>query len=248
MSFKDHFSQRPAEYARHRPAYPDALFEWLAARAPGRRCAWDCATGNGQAAVALADRFDAVVATDASAAQLERAFAHPRVTYRVAPAEASGLDDASVDLLTVAQALHWFDLDAFWREALRVLRPGGLVAVWSYALHTITPAVDAATDRLTHDALGPYWPAENRLVFEGYAALPAPFAAEEAPTFAIEADWPLEAVLDYVRTWSAAQRGLAATGRDLVGEMAPRFAAAWGDAARRRVRWPLHLRVGRAPA
>ena len=173
------FGAVAAHYAAFRPTYPAALFAWLAAESPGRTLAWDCATGSGQAALALAEHFEQVVATDVSAEQLAHAGRHPRVRYARAPAEASPLDDASADLVTVAQALQWFDLDAFFAEVDRVLRPGGLLAAWTYLLFETSPEVDAIILRYYRETLGPYWAWERRLVEEGYASVAFPFEAVE---------------------------------------------------------------------
>ncbi len=246
--FQDHFSGHAADYARFRPHYPLALFEWLAQVAPARELAWDCATGNGQAAVALAAYFAEVHATDASAEQVAQAQPHPGVRYVVAPAEASGLADTTVDLVTVAQALHWFDLDRFYGEVRRVLKPAGVLAVWSYGLFECAPAVDAAVRRLYADIVGPYWPMERRLVEQGYQSLPFPFAELQVPAFAMEAQWTLAETAGYLNTWSAVQRYRNDRSEDPLQRVAADLASAWGDAERARtIRWPLHLRVGRAP-
>jgi SAM-dependent methyltransferase len=246
-AFKDHFSTQAADYARHRPRYPAALFAWLASLLARRDRAWDCATGSGQAAVALAAHVDEVVATDASASQVAHADAHPRVRYAVAPAERSGLADASVALVTVAQAFHWFDADAFWREVARVVRPGGVVALWSYANVVLgDTALQRGFDRFYDGTMGPYWPPERRLVEQGLGAVAMPFAEIVAPSFALEATWTLDDLVGYVGTWSATQRHRAATGSDPLPAFRAELAPAWGDpAAARTVRWPLSLRVGR---
>lgn len=144
MSFKDHFSTRSDDYARYRPRSPAGLFDWLAVRCEARSLAWDVATGSGQAATELASRFERVIATEASAAQLANAEPWPNVEYRCEPAERSTLDTGSAEVITVAQALHWFDHGAFFAEAERVLKPGGLLAVWCYEIFETAPAVDAA--------------------------------------------------------------------------------------------------------
>ncbi|MFL5578755.1 MAG: class I SAM-dependent methyltransferase, partial [Gemmatimonadaceae bacterium] len=239
MSFPDHFSARAAAYAAFRPRYPAALFDWLATLAPAGAEVWDCATGSGQAAVALAERVGRVTATDASAAQVAHAEPHPRVTYAVAPAEASGLADASVDLVTVAQALHWFDLDAFWREARRVLRPGGAIAVWSYGDAVLeAPALDAAYRRFYGDVLGPYWPRERARIGAAYLTMPFPFAELPAPTLDMSVRWHLADLAGYVRTWSAVTRYVAEHEADPVPLLERALAPLWGDGARV-VRWPL---------
>ena len=246
--FADHFSGAAAEYARFRPRYPAALFSYLSALVPSEALAWDCATGSGQAAVALAAHLSRVVATDASAEQIAHAEPHPRVEYRVAAAERSGLDAASVELVTVAQALHWFDLPAFYAEVQRVLRPGGVLAVWCYG-HMVLPseALQNALDRFYSVTVGPYWPPERSLVEAGYGSLPFPFVELAAPAFAMEMRTSLDGLLGYLGTWSATQRYIQATGRDPVPELGSEAAKHWGDPqAQRVVRWPLSLRVGRS--
>lgn len=245
-TFRDHFSGHAEVYARYRPDYPDALFDWLADAAPDRARAWDCATGNGQAAVALADRFGEVVATDASEKQIRSAFSHPRVRYRVAPAERSGLANASVSLVTVAQALHWFDLPAFYAEADRVLKPGGVLAVWAYELFTASEEVDRVVHHLYKGIVGPYWPPERKAIEHGYAGYTLPFEPVDAPPFAMEKRWTADDALGYLRTWSAVARYVDAHGADPVLQVADDLRSAWGDGPRD-IRWPLILLVSRKP-
>jgi SAM-dependent methyltransferase len=241
--FKDHFSAQSAGYARHRPHYPRELFAFLAGLG-GRQLAWDCATGNGQAAIALAGHFERVIATDASSAQIEAAIAHPGVSYRVATAEASGLDADSVDLVAVGQALHWFDTAQFFAEAARVLVAGGCVAAWCYELCSVSPACDSVVDYLYTDITGPFWPPERRLIEERYAGIDFPGTAIEAPGFEMSAQWAADDMLGYLRTWSACQRYRRRHGDDPVGLIEDELRAAWGR-DRRTVRWPLTVRVSR---
>ena len=241
--FKDHFSPLAQGYARYRPGYPAQLFAWLAEAAPGRTLAWDCATGSGQAALGLAPHFDAVVATDASAEQLENAEPHANITYRVAPAEASGIEAGAVDLVTVAQALHWFDLPAFYAEVERVLRPGGMLAVWTYNLLSVSPGIDAVVNPFCDETLADYWPAERRHVQVGYRDLAFPFAEVAAPAFAMTADWTLEQLIGYLRTWSAVRRYREREGEDPVAAVEAALQPLWGEGARR-IAWPLTLRAG----
>jgi SAM-dependent methyltransferase len=248
VTFKDHFSKQAADYAKFRPRYPPELFEYLGSIAPGRQLAWDCATGNGQAAVGLASVFDHVVATDASEKQITNAESHRRVDYRVAPAEDSGIDSASVDLIMVAQALHWFDLDRFYTEVRRVLKTNGILAASAYNLLTIEPAIDAIVNHYYYEVVGPFWPPERKLV-EQFADLPFPFREIELPKFEMTARWKLDRLIGYLRTWSSTQRFIAAKNRDPLEEITNELRDTWGDPRQNRVvTWPLAVRVGRNQA
>ena len=244
--FKDYFSERAAEYARFRPRYPAGLFEALARLTPGRALAWDCGTGNGQAAVGLADHFRRVVATDASLQQLAHAERHPRVAYVRSLETRSGLAAATVDLVTVAQALHWFDLEPFFAEARRVLRPGGAIAVWCYDLARVTPEIDALLDRFAHETVGPHWAPERRHVRAGYQDLPFPFRELPFPPSTMDRELTLDQFAGYLGTWSVVRRYREAVGTDplppLIAAMAPR----WGDPqAPRLLHWRVRGRAGR---
>lgn len=246
MAFKDHFSGHAGGYAEARPTYPEALFDWLAAHCVRHELAWDAGCGNGQASLALAHRFRRVHASDPSSPQIAAAPADARIAWRVEPAEHCSLPDASADLVTVAQAYHWFDHARFCAEVRRVLRPEGLVALWTYGLSRVDAAVDAVFAQLYDGALGEHWPPERRHVENGYRELPFPFVELDAPRFEMRLDWTLPQYLAYLRSWSASQRHLKATGRDAVGEAAGAMARAWGDPdTARTVTWPLSLRVGR---
>ncbi|BCR03448.1 methyltransferase [Desulfuromonas versatilis] len=245
MAFKDHFSAQAGHYSKFRPHYPRTLFEFLASLAPARSRAWDCGTGSGQAAIGLAEFFSEVIATDASEKQIANAHTHPGVRYRVAPAEASGLETASVDLVTVAQALHWFDLDKFYAEVRRVLRSGGILAAWTYDLFGITPQVDAVVHHYYREIVGPYWPTERKWVEQQYRTIPFPFEERPAPTFNLTAEWELTDLLGMLRTWSATRICLETTGSDPVLLIEESLARAWGEpTTSRSVVWPLSLRVG----
>ncbi len=246
MGFPDHFSPVAAAYALARPTYPDTLFRFIADRAPARRVAWDCATGNGQAARDLARYFDRVIATDASEAQVANAAPHARVEYHVALAERSGLADDSVDVVTVAQALHWLDFDAFYREVRRVVVPGGLIAAWGYGSASIGRDADSILSEFEHEVMAPYWPPERQYVIDAYRTVPFPFAQLEAPELELQANYSLEQFLAYVGSWSATKKFIQTTGTDPVPSLRERLTPAWERGTQvREVRWPLFTRIGR---
>lgn len=247
--FKDHFSDRAVDYARSRPSYPPELFAALAELSPGRASAWDCGTGNGQAACGLAEHFAAVLATDASAAQLAQAIRHPRITYRLAREGASDLPDRTADIVTAAQAVHWFDRPAFYREALRVLRPGGVLAIWCYGLCRVTSEVDAVLDRFYRVTIAPYWPADRAHVDAEYRTFSFPLPELSFPHAVMERSWTMAEFTAFLRTWSAVRNYSTAHARDPVTALEPELERAWGTPeCVRRVRWPLAGRLGIAPA
>ena len=245
-SFQDHFSDVAAAYAAHRPSYPPALVDFLARLAPARRLVWDAGCGSGQLSLLLTGYFERVVATDASPEQIARATAHPKVEYRCARAEASGLPERVADLVTAAQAAHWFDLPAYFAEVRRVTRPGGIVALISYGVVTADAALDAVIRPFYREVLGAYWPPERRHVDEGYRSLPFPFEELDGPSLEIRLDWRLEELVGYVGTWSAVWALERAQGQGSFATFRRELAKAWGPATTvRTVRWPLALRVGR---
>jgi len=245
MAFQDHFSAQADAYARYRPHYPAALFDWLASVAAGRALAWDCGTGSGQAAVALAAHFERVVASDPSAEQIAHAERHARVRYVVGPAETPPAEVRDADLVTCAQALHWFDHARFYPALREVLRPGGVFAAWGYGLATVSPAVDFVVLDYYSNIVGPYWPPDRDHLESRYQTIPFPLTEIEAPAFRMTAAWSLDAVLGYLDTWSATRRYLAAHTRHPLELIRPRLAEAWGGHATRTVTWPLFLRAGR---
>lgn len=237
------FGGHAATYAEFRPTYPVALYDWLLALAPGREQAWDVGTGNGQVAVALAERFARVMATDPSEGQLRAASAHPRVTYREATYD-SALAPASVQLVTVGQALHWFDLTAFFAEVRRVLAPGGVFAAFAYVHSTVTPEVDAVTREYHDVTCAAHWAPEHHLIRAGYRAMPLPIVERAAPAFEIRRAMSVAQYLGFHRSWSATQRLLNSGGEAQVQAFERAVTASWGDAATRDVVWPMFVRAG----
>jgi ubiquinone/menaquinone biosynthesis C-methylase UbiE len=256
--FKDLFSSNSKEYASSRPTYPRSLFEFLVGLVRYRNLAWDCATGNGQAAVFLSEYFEQVIASDASKEQIENALPRDNIRYEVFPAEKTTLADNSIDLITIAQALHWFDLDEFYKEVKRVLRKNenggdtncsGVIAAWAYGLHSISTEIDNITHLLYEDILGSYWPKERKIVENRYQGISFPFQEIDMPVFQIELDWTLSELIGYLYTWSSVQKFIKKNNSDPIKQIYDDLAAAWGDKntwhKRRRVVWPIYIRVGR---
>ena len=245
VAFTDHFASVARDYAKFRPGYPGALFDFLADAAPDREVAWDCGTGTGIAAIPLAGRFSSVIATDASAAQLEQATPHPRVTYRTRREGESGLPPGTASLVAVAQAAHWFDLGVFYREVDRVLKPGGVVALWCYGILSIETGIDAILHRFEHERVGRYWPAERRHVDAEYRTLPFPYRRIDTPRFTMEASLTRAELLGYLASWSAVSRFRSATGEDPVRLLDAELASLWPESELKLVRWPLTVVAGR---
>ncbi|WP_068829606.1 class I SAM-dependent methyltransferase [Pseudomonas sp. BMS12] len=238
------FGNRADAYASFRPQYPEPLFDWLAAHSPGHQRALDIACGNGQATRPLQRHFDQVLACDASPEQL-RAADLPGVFCFAANASAQPLHDGCLDLIVVAQALHWFATPDFFTEARRLLGPGGLFCAWCYGLLRIDEALDALLDDFYRHTLGGYWPSGRASVDAGYADIHTPFRRLALPEFAIELQWDFTQLLGYLSTWSAVQKLQQASGRDPLLELAPQLQQAWGDGQKTRfIRWPLHFLAG----
>lgn len=242
----DHFSRTAAQYASCRPNYPPVLFDYLASLCPAHNLAWDVGTGNGQAALALAERFEIVVASDPSSRQLAHAQPHPRVSYVNAAAESPLLASGSADMICVAQAVHWFDLERFYADVLRVAAPDGIIAVWTYVLTSVDESIDRLAKNFCYEIVGPYWPPERRYVDEAYRSLPFPFTDLAAPAFTMEQQWTADQFLGYLGTWSSVGRYREQRSSDPLKAIAEPLRGLWGGAdAVRTVTWPLVLRVAR---
>lgn len=242
--FKDYFSSVAGSYRDYRPRYPAGLFDFVAKIAPSTGLAWDCATGNGQAATMLATRFNSVIGTDASAEQVAAADPKHNIEYRVEPAEATSIAAGSVDVTTVAQALHWFDLPRFVDEVRRVSAPGAILAAWSYAILQSTPAVDAVIDKLYNEILGNYWTPERKLVEAGYAGIDLPFESLDVPAFAMRADWTYARLVGYLSTWSAGKRYEQQHGSTALALVEDELRSAWGAADKPiAIAWPLTVKL-----
>jgi SAM-dependent methyltransferase len=246
MPFRDHFSHQAEAYARSRPGYPEALFDYLTSITPSQELAWDCGTGNGQAALSLAGRFKRVIATDASQSQIEHAARLPGIEYRVEPAERTSIDSHTVDLITVGVAVHWFDFDPFYTEVRRVAKPGAVIAVWTYHYPIVSPEIDAVIVQMNHDLLTGYWPERIHYLEEHYATLPFPFEPIPSPAFKMQTRWGAQDMVGFIYSWSATQRYLAENGTNALEAVGAELERAWGSPDEKRlVQWPLYLRVGK---
>lgn len=243
-SFADHFSSKAASYSQYRPGYPAELFTYLSSLCPSHERVWDCAAGSGQAAGQFSGHFDSVVASDASFEQIKNANTDEQLFRIACLAEQTPFVDHSFDLITVAQALHWFDLDRFYAEVKSLLKPNGVLAVWSYSLMQINPAIDDIVGYFYAETVGPYWAFERTWVESGYRDLPFPFVEMTPPQFSMQADWSLEHLLGYLSTWSAVKRYKEERGEDPLPAITSALTSAWGNRQIQTVRWPLSLRLG----
>ncbi|MGD8560392.1 MAG: class I SAM-dependent methyltransferase [Gammaproteobacteria bacterium] len=243
-NFKDHFSDKSDAYSVHRPGYPDELFSFLATLTEGHDRAWDCGTGSGQSAVALTRFYAEVIATDASENQIKNAKPAKGVIYKNQPAEQTTIESESVDLITVAQALHWFDFEEFGREANRVLKPGGILAAWTYGLHKISPEIDEVIDDLYGPMLNQFWPPERQHIDEGYENIKLPMREIKAPEFRMEIEWDLSQLIGYLKTWSAVKKYESQNGANPVDLKYEELQRLWGNPDREQlIKWPLTLKV-----
>jgi ubiquinone/menaquinone biosynthesis C-methylase UbiE len=216
MKAKDLFSGNASDYATFRPDYPAALFEFIFNQVKEFDTAWDCGTGNGQAAKVLAEKFNAVHATDISDKQMANGFQAPNIFYSVSPAEKTLFSDQQFDLITVAQAAHWFKLDGFYKEVKRVAKPNAVIALWGYGLLSINPNFDVALTEFYKNVIGPYWDPERKLIDQQYQTIPFPFAEIKAPNFHFAKQWDLAQLEGYLTTWSAVQKFIKANGTNPV--------------------------------
>lgn len=240
---KDNFSKQAVSYAQYRPGYPKDLFEFILSQFTAREAAWDCATGNGQTAKELSPFFIKVFATDISAKQLENAVQAPNIFYSLQPAEQTQFEENSFDLVTVSQALHWFNFDEFYSEVKRVTKPGGWLAVWMYGGITISPAIDKLI-RDHHDiTLAECWDAERGHVNAHYTTIPFPFKEISCPKFEMTYQWSLEGIEGYLQTWSSLQKYIAMHRHNPVEELMTQIGKHI-ESERIQVRFPIYLRMG----
>lgn len=244
--FKDNFSKQSETYLKYRPTYPGDLFEYLSKQTDGHELAWDCGTGNGQAALGLVPYYKKVYATDPSERQIENAIPHDKVVYKAEKAEKTGLKNNSVDLITVAQALHWFDFDKFYAEARRVLKKDGVLAAWTYGLPTISDEIDRTVQHFHDEILDDYWLYENRLVDLEYSTIPFPFSELPTPSFYIKKDLSFDDLLGLINSWSALQRYIRKNDHNPIEGLEKDLKRAWIDMdEKKEATWKITLKAGR---
>ncbi|MEP6713013.1 MAG: class I SAM-dependent methyltransferase [Ferruginibacter sp.] len=241
---KDSFSKQAIVYSKYRPVYPQVLFDCINSVVAHKKLAWDCGTGNGQTAKELSKYFEQVYATDISAKQIENASTADNITYALEPAEQTSLKDNSVNLITVSQALHWFNFTAFYDEVKRVSTPGAVIAVWAYSLLKITPVVDKIIEHYHFEILKDYWDTERKYVDDGYANIPFPFTQINHPSFEISVNWTLQDLEGYLTTWSALQNFITANNFNPVPALIEKIKAYWQPETSLPVVFPIHLKIG----
>lgn len=245
-AFNDNFSKQASIYVQFRPSYPHELFDYLQSLTPQHELAWDCGTGNGQSAIHLAEFYKKVFASDPSEAQIQNAFSHDQVVYRVEKAEEPSLASRTVDLITVAQAIHWFEIEKFYESAKRVLKKDGIIAVWAYGIPQVNKEIDKITQDFHDKTVGPFWQPQNKLIAQGYTTIPFPFREIEPPEFYIRKRFRLDDLLGHLRSWSATQKFIDQEQIDPLDDLKQQLSAYWKDPNEiKNVSWKIAIRVGK---
>ena len=243
---KDLFSRQSALYARYRPTYPQQLYDHILSFVKEKNTAWDCATGNGQAAVVLADHFKRVFATDLSAAQIEKAIKKDNIEYSVCAAESTPFNENTFDLVTVAQAYHWIKWDKFREEVLRVCIPGAVLAIWMYCEHTTgDKRVDDAVHNFYENITRPYWDDQRRYIEDKYSSVEFDYELLPVKNFETILNWQREDLLGYVSSWSAIQKFINLNGYSPVSILEEEIKKFWPEGETKQVIFPIYLKSGR---
>jgi SAM-dependent methyltransferase len=243
---KDNFSKQSREYSVFRPTYPDEVLDFILSLVNNKSAAWDCGTGNGQLAAKLSPHFQTVYATDISENQIGNAVKKDNIVYQVVSAEDAPFEEKAFDLITVAQAIHWFDFDKFYDKVNLTLKEDGILAVLGYNLMTIDPDCDKIIQHLYADILGDqYWDKERKYLDEQYKTIPFPFKEIQAPVFSQKVQWSIGELTGYLNTWSAVQHYIKANQNNPVDAIQPQLEACWGNKEKKEVCFPTLLRIGR---
>lgn len=243
--FKDNFSKHSDIYLKYRPIYPKELFEYLNSLTSEHTLAWDCGTGNGQSAINLTEYYEKVYATDPSEQQIKNAIANEQIIYKVEKAEQTALHNKSVDLITVAQAVHWFEFDQFYAEVRRVLKDNGVIAIWAYGVPGVSILLDSIIQDFHDNVVGEFWQPENRMIDQEYTTLPFPFQEISTPVFKIQKDLTLQELSGHFRSWSATQKFIDKYGKNPIEELEKNLSECWMSGEKKEITWKLILKVGR---
>ncbi len=244
-AIKDNFSTQSDFYLKYRPQYPAEFIQAIIAHTVDQKLAWDCATGNGQVAIQLSAYFEKVIATDISSSQLAQVLPKHNINYQIGRAEEERFPAYSFDLVTVGQAIHWFDFNAFYQQVKRVLKPSGIFAAFGYGLITITPAVDLRLQHFYTHIVGHYWDEERKLVDEAYQTIPFPFTEIQLPNFSIDASWTLADLKGYLSTWSSVKKYIQLHQHNPVDSFITDLQVDWPDNEAKPIRFPLFQRIGK---
>lgn len=242
---KDNFSNVAINYSKFRPGYPKELLDFILHHCENKNCAWDCGTGNGQVAKELSKYFNKVIASDISQQQLNQAYQASNIEYRLESGENCSIDDQSLDLITVAQAIHWFDFNGFYTHVNRVLKPGGIIAVWAYNNPVLEGILNDSLLEIYEDTLGAYWDPERQYITDGYETIPFPFEEIGCPPFSICYNWTREHFTGYISTWSALKHYVEKNKTDLMPWIVEKFKKDWPDQTMKPIYFPCHLRIGK---
>lgn len=241
---KDNFSSHAEEYLKFRPTYPRELFEFLLKLVSEKITEWDCGTGNGQVAQELAKYFDKVYATDISEKQIKNSVKRKNIHYKVESAEETSFPDRFFDLITVAQAIHWFDFNQFYKEVRRTLKPNGIIAVIGYGLIQTDDETDSIINNFYNNIIGPYWDKERKYIDENYETIPFPFKEKETIKLTNEFQWTLEKFIGYLQTWSAVQHFVKKKNQNPIDLIYKDLKEAWKGGNTKPVKFPILLRIG----
>lgn len=239
------FNHRSDEYAQARPRYPLEFYDFLLSLTRNHHRLWDCACGNGQVAIDMVEYFDELHATDISKNQLKNAFRHPKIKYASSSSESTLFPAEFFDMICVAQALHWFNLDKFFTETRRVLKPGGILAVFGYGFFTITDEIDRIIEETFYATIDDFWSEKNRLLMSGFKGVKFPFSKVDIPVFSMDQNWSLSALIDYLNTWSAVKRYNETTGRNITGQLQENLILVWDLNELKTVKMELHSHIRR---
>jgi len=241
---KDNFSSQSDQYAKYRPTYPSDLFAYLNTIVPNKHNAWDCGTGNGQVAIELAKTFDNVFATDISQAQIDNAAQASNIFYSVQPAEKTSFESHFFDLIIVAQAIHWFDFEQFYKEVRRTAKESAFLCVIGYGRVEVSESIDQLITGFYDDVIGQYWDKERKYIDEHYQTIPFPFTEIHTPSFVNTQHWTLEHLIGYLNTWSAVKHFIKQNGYNPVSKLQLDIEQFWGKGQTKLVQFPLLLRIG----